>query len=344
MSGTTAAHSPYLPVREDWLRRRREVVLDPELPIVDPHHHLWDRPGWRYLLPELLADIETGHNIVATVFIQCRAMHRAAGPEQFRPVGETEFVNGIAAMSASGGYGLTRICAGIVGHADLRLGARAQEVLEAHVRVGGGRFRGIRHITAWDVDSTVMNPAYAPPPRLMADRTFREGFARLAPLDLSFDAWLYHPQLDELTDLARAFPETRIVLNHVGGPLAIGAYADKREDVFLKWAASIRDLASCPNVCVKLGGIGMRINGYNFHLQPDPPSSQMLADAWKPYIGTCIEAFGAARCMFESNFPVDKGSYGYREYWNACKILARGASETERGDLFGGTATRFYRL
>lgn len=344
MSGTTAAHSPYIPVREDWLRRRREVVLDPELPIVDPHHHLWDRPGWRYLLPELLADIETGHNIVATVFIQCRAMHRAAGPEQLRPVGETEFVNGVAAMSASGSYGPTRICAGIVGHADLRLGAQAQEVLEAHIRAGGGRFRGIRHITAWDVDPTVMNPAYAPPPRLMADRTFREGFARLAPLDLSFDAWLYHPQLDELTDLARAFPDTRIVLNHVGGPLAIGAYAAKREDVFLKWAASIRDLANCPNVCVKLGGIGMRINGYNFHLQPDPPSSQTLADAWKPYIVTCIEAFGAARCMFESNFPVDKGSYGYREYWNACKILAHGASEMERRDLFAGTATRFYRL
>jgi L-fuconolactonase len=344
MSGTTATYSPYLPVREDWLRRRREVVLNPELPIVDPHHHLWDRPGWRYLLPELLADIETGHNVVATVFIQCRAMHRAAGPEQFRPVGETEFINGIAAMSASGGYGPARICAGIVGHADLRLGARAQEVLEAHIRAGGGRFRGIRHITAWDVDPTVMNPAYAPPPRLMADRTFRDGFARLAPLDLSFDAWLYHPQLDELTDLARAFPDTRIVLNHLGGPLAIGAYADRREDVFVKWAASIRDLANCPNVCVKLGGIGMRINGYNFHLQPDPPSSQMLADAWKPYIETCIEAFGAARCMFESNFPVDKGSYGYREYWNACKTLAHGASEMERRDLFAGTATRFYRL
>jgi predicted TIM-barrel fold metal-dependent hydrolase len=344
MSGTTATHSPYLPVREEWLRRRREIVLEPELPIVDPHHHLWDRPGWRYLLDDLLADIDSGHNIVATVFIQCRARPRAAGPEELRPVGETEFVNGVAAMSASGIYGPTRICAGIVGHADLRLGARAEEVLQAHLRAGGGRFRGIRHITAWDADPSLLNPAYAPPPGLMADRTFREGFARLAPLNLSFDAWLYHPQIDELTDLARAFPDTRIVLNHVGGPLAIGTYAGRREELFPVWASSIRGLARCPNVCVKLGGIGMRINGYDFHLQADPPSSQMLAEAWKPYIETCIEAFGAARCMFESNFPVDKGSYGYREYWNACKILSRGASAGERADLFAGTAMRFYRL
>ena len=259
MSGTTAAPSPYLPVRDDWLRRGREVVLEPELPIVDPHHHLWERPGWRYLLDDLLADIDTGHNIVATVFIQCRSMHRAAGPEEFRPVGETEFVNGVAAMSASGGYGPTRICAGIVGHVDLRLGARAEEVLAAHVQAGGGRFRGIRHITAWDADPTVLNPAYSPPPGLLGDAIFRQGFAKLAPLNLSFDAWLYHPQIDELADLARAFPDTRIVLNHVGGPLTIGSYAGKRAEVMPKWAASIRTLATCPNVCVKLGGIGMRI-------------------------------------------------------------------------------------
>jgi len=306
MSGTTAAPSPYLHVREDWLRRRREVVLEPELPIVDPHHHLWDRPGWRYLLDDLLADIDTGHNIVATVFIQCRSMHRSGGREELRPVGETEFVNGVAAMSASGLYGPTRICAGIVGHVDLRLGARAEAVLAAHVQAGGGRFRGIRHITAWDADPTVLNPAYSPPPGLLADATFRQGFAKLAPLGLSFDAWLYHPQIDELADLARAFPDTRIVLNHVGGPLAIGSYEGKREEVFPNWAASIRGLARCPNVCVKLGGIGMRINGYDFHEQVDPPSSEALAAAWKPYIETCIAAFGASRCMFESKRKINK--------------------------------------
>src|SRR5271165_1948039 len=215
MSTTTRpTHNPYLMPRQDWLDRRREEILDPALPIVDPHHHLWERPDWVYMLDDLLADTNGGHNIVATVFVQCRSMHRASGPEAFRPVGETEFVNGVAAMSASGGYGPTKICAGIVGHVDLRNGARAEEVLAAHIQAGGGRFRGIRHITAWDADPTVLNPAYSPPPGLLGDATFRQGFAKLAPMDLSFDAWLYHPQIDELADLARAFPETRIVLNH----------------------------------------------------------------------------------------------------------------------------------
>ena len=345
MSTTTQpASSTYLPVRDDWLARRTEAILEPDLPIVDPHHHLWERPDWRYMLDDLLADTDSGHNIVATVFVQCRSMHRAGGPKAMRPVGETEFVNGVAAMSAAGGYGKTKICAGIVGHADLRLGSRVQAVLEAHFRAGGGRFRGIRHITAWDADPTLMNPAYAPPPGLMADATFRQGFSRLAPLNLSFDAWLYHPQIDEVTALAQAFPDTRICLNHVGGPLAIGVYGGKRDEVFAKWSASIRALAKCPNVVVKLGGMAMRINGFDFHEKADPPSSEALAAAWKPYVETCVEAFGASRGMFESNFPVDKGSYAYAPYWNACKILSRGASAAEKSDLFSGTAARFYRL
>jgi predicted TIM-barrel fold metal-dependent hydrolase len=187
-----------------------------------------------------------------------------------------------------------------------------------------------------------MNPAYAPPPRLMYDPVFRQGFACLAPLNLSFDAWLYHPQIPDVTALAQAFPGTPICLNHVGGPLAIGAY--KRDDVFPEWAASIKALAACPNVVVKLGGMAMRINGYDFHEHADPPGSAALAAAWKPYVETCIEAFGPSRCMFESNFPVDKGSYSYQAYWNACKILAAGASADEKADLFSGTAARFYRL
>jgi predicted TIM-barrel fold metal-dependent hydrolase len=271
-------------------------------------------------------------------------MHRASGPEEMKPVGETEFVNGVAAMSASGNYGKTKVCAGIVGHADLRLGERVRPVLEAHIRAGGGRFRGIRHITAWDADPTLMNPAYAPPPGLMADATFRQGFACLAPLNLTFDAWLYHPQIDELTALAQAFPETRICLNHVGGPLGIGSYAGKRVEVFRTWSASVRALAQCPNVFVKLGGMAMRINGFDFHEKADPPSSETLAAAWKPYVETCITAFGAWRCMFESNFPVDKGSYAYAPFWNACKILARGAGAGEKTDLFSASAAQFYRL
>lgn len=345
MSSTTpAAHTSYLPVREDWLGRWNEEILEPDLPIVDPHHHLWDRPEWRYLLDELLADINTGHNVIATVFVQCRSMHRADGPAAMKPVGETEFVNGIAAMTASGGYGPCKVAAGIVGHADLTLGAAVEEVLQAHIAAGGGRFRGIRHIVTWDADTSLLNPAYTPPKDLMQSTAFREGFARLAPLDLSFEAWLFHPQIVEVAELASAFPDTKIVLNHVGGPIGIGGYAGKRDEVFGVWEKGIRALAERPNAYVKLGGIGMRVNGFGFEQAPEPPSSQKLADTWKPWIETCIEAFGAERCMFESNFPVDKGSYGYAAYWNACKRLASGASETEKTDLFSGTATRFYRL
>jgi L-fuconolactonase len=342
---STPSPSPtYLPVRQDWLDQWNEPILEPGLPIIDPHHHLWDRPGWRYLLDELLADTGTGHNIIATVFVQARAMVRATGPEELRPVGETEFVNGVAAMSASGIYGKTKVYAGIVGHADLTLGTRVEPVLAAHIRAGGDRFRGIRHITAWDGDDSIRNPAYSPPPGLLADKAFRDGFAVLCRLGLSFDAWLYHPQINELTDLARAFPDARIVLNHVGGPIGIGLYAAKRKEVFAAWTASIKALAACPNVCVKVGGLGMRMGGFGFHEKAEPPSSGTLAAAWRPYVETCIEAFGPSRCMFESNFPVDKGSYSYPVFWNACKLLAKAASHGEKADLFAGTAARFYRL
>ena len=220
-----AAHAAnYFSVRQDWLDRRKEDILEPGLPIIDPHHHLWDRGGWRYLLDELLADTNSGHNILGTVFVQARAMNRAGGPEEMKPVGETEFVNGIAAMTASGIYGKMHACAGIVSHADLMLGARVEKVLEAHEGAGGGRFRGIRHIVAYDPDPQVRNPAFSSPPGVMADKKFREGFATLTGMGYSFDAWLYHPQIDELSDLASAFPDAQIVLNHCGGPVGINAY------------------------------------------------------------------------------------------------------------------------
>ncbi|MBO0705781.1 MAG: amidohydrolase family protein [Candidatus Dormibacteraeota bacterium] len=342
----TPATTPqgHFPVRDDWLRRWEEDILEPELPIVDPHHHLWDRADSRYLLDELLADTGSGHDIVATVFLQCRAMHRTDGPEELRPVGETEFVNGVAAMSASGGYGGTKVCAGIVGHADLRLGAAVRPVLEAHLRAGGGRFRGIRHISAYEAELSSTQPSNASAPGLLGDPGFRAGIGTLTALGLSFDAWLYHPQIDELTDLARAHPATQIVLNHVGGPLGIGRYGGRRDEVFESWSRSIRSLAECPNVHVKLGGLGMRINGMGFEQGPEPPSSETLATAFRPYFETCLEAFGADRCMFESNFPVDKGAYPYAAYWNACKRLTGNASPAEKAALFRGTASRFYRL
>lgn len=335
----------YLPVREDWLAGWHEDPIDPDLPIVDAHHHLWDRPGWRYLFEEYLADIAgCGHDIRATVFMQAQAMYRAGGPDALRVVGETEFANGVGAMAASGRYGPTRVCAGLVGHADLRLGDRVAEVLEAHLRAGGDRFRGIRHLTAWDADSSLMNPLSAGPPGLLGAADFRAGFARLAPLGLSFDAWVFHPQIGEVTDLADAFPDTVIVLDHCGGVVGIGPYESRRTDILATWSRTVRDLARRPNVHVKLGGLGMRINGFGFERGASPPSSEQLATAWRPYIETCIEAFGPTRCMFESNFPVDKGSYTYGACWNAFKRLTSHASADDRAALFGGTAAEVYRL
>ena len=330
--------------REDWLALRQEKTIDPERPIVDAHHHLWDRGGQRYMIEEITQDIASGHNIAATVYVDCRSMYRAGGAEALRPVGEVEFANGVAAMSASGGYGRAALCAGIVGHANLLLGDAARAVLEAEIAAGNGRFRGIRHASAWDADSSIGGTYSTRPKGLLLDTTFREGFACLAPLDLSFDAWLFHPQIGELTDLARAFPDTRIVLDHCGGPIGVGGYANRRQEIFPVWRASIQEIAKCRNVVVKLGGLAMRLLGYDFHERPIPPSSEDAAAAWRPYIESCIEAFGPERCMFESNFPPDKGQCSYQVIFNAFKRIAAPYSETEKTALFQKTAMDFYRL
>src|SRR5438128_6774811 len=344
-SDPATAPTPHLPVRPEWLDRRCEEIIEPDLPIVDPHHHLVDRPETgRYLLPELLADLGSGHNITATVYLEWLSMYRAAGPAELRPVGEVEFANGVAAMSASGTYGKPRVCAGIVGYADLTLGAAVEEVLEAMIMAGGGRFRGIRFITASHPDQAAWGSAVIRPEGLLMDRRVREGFARLAPLGLSFDAWMYHTQLSELVDLARAFPETQIVLDHVGGAIGLGPYAGKRDEVFVEWTARIREPAACPNVHIKPGGLGMRMFGFTHHTGELPPSSEELAAAWRPYIETCITAFGPQRAMFESNFPVDKGGCSYAALWNAFKRIAAGYSAAEKAALFAGTARNFYKL
>jgi L-fuconolactonase len=341
-----------------------EAILEPDLPIVDPHHHLWDWPGallagrpvpehgfdtvlrraMRYLLPEFLADLNTGHNIRATVFVQCTAMYRADGPEAFKPVGETEFVNGVAAMCASGTYGPIRACAGIVGHVDLTAGAVVSEVLEAHLRTAADRFRGIRHAASYDADSNVLGPLVRVGAGLFTQKTFREGYAQLGRYGLSFDAWLLEPQLPELIDLVRAFPHIPVVLDHVGTPLGVASYQGKREVRFPAWRGSIRKLAALPNVSVKLGGLAMAFCNFPSFLKSPAASSTQLAAEWRPYIETCIEAFGANRCMFESNFPVDMGSCTYPVLWNAFKLLSKQYSADERTALFSGTAQRFYRL
>lgn len=331
-----------------WLNLVQEDTLEPDLPICDPHHHLWDqRPDRvepRYLIDEILADLNSGHHVVSTVFIQCGAMHRADGSEAMRPVGETEFVNGIAAMSASGIYGSTRICAGIVGTADLTLGDEVAPVLEAHVQAGGGRFRGIRQSAAWDAAGTAIVNRAMPPPHLYLDAKFRTGFAHLAPHQMSFEGWCYHPQIPELTQLARAFPETTIILDHFGGPLGVGPYAGKRADILPQWKKDITDLAVCENVVAKLGGINMDVNGFGWHERERPPTSQELMEATRPYYEHTIEQFGVDRCMFESNFPVDKLTCSYNVLWNSFKRLTATYSSDEKAKLYHDTAARVYRL
>ncbi len=343
-----------------------EQILEPDLPIVDPHHHLWDRPteilrnlppsdhGFmdiirdipRYLLDELLADVKSGHNVRATVYMECGAMYRADGPEALRCVGETEFVNGIAAMTASGLYGPVRACAGIVGHVDFRLGADVvEDALRAHIGAAHGRFRGIRQSASWDTDPIVLGPLHGRVPEgLYRDPKFREGFAQLAKLGLTFDAWLLEPQLPDLIDLARAFPDTTIVLDHVGTPLGVGRYTGQREARFAEWKTNIQALAKCQNVVVKLGGLPMPFAGWRKRMAEPLPSSEQLAREWKPYIETCVEAFGPARGMFESNFPVDRFGSDYVSLWNAFKRLAANYSADEKTALFSGTAARVYRI
>jgi L-fuconolactonase len=330
-------------VDDEWLALRSEEALDPLRPIVDPHQHLWDGHH-AYLVPQLREDLACGHAIRGTVYVECSYMYRADGDPRFASVGEVEWANGVAASFASGAYGPARACAGIVGRVDLTLGASARQVLEACATRAPDRFRGIRHMAAWDASPEV-NVLRRPPPKdLLLDASFREGFAALAPLGLSFDAWAYHPQLPQLIDLVDAFPDTRVIVDHCGGLALKGPYATNRDESFRAWRASMLELARRPNVFVKVGGLSMRIFGFPFIDRDLPPRSEELAQAWTPIAQTCIEAFGPERSMFESNFPPDKCGVSARVLWNAFKRLAAGYSEDEKAALFAGTAVRAYRL
>ena len=347
MSPAPPAFTPsrQIAVRPDWLAQVREEALERSRPIVDPHHHLWDRAGERYLLDDLLGDIaSSGHDVRATVFIQCGAMYRATGAEEERSLGETEFVNGIAAASASGTYGPARACAGIVGFVDLTLGDRVAPLLEAHLATARTRFRGVRNRTAWHPSPEVRSNLLGPPPGPLEDPRFIEGTRRVAEHGLVLDIWAYQTQLARVAEITRAVPSLTVVVNHCGGPLGVGPYAKHREDGFAEWRRDVLALARLPNTIMKLGGLAMEVGGHDFHLPDLPPTSAVLEAAWRPVVHTLIEAFGAGRCMFESNFPVDKGMCGYGALWNAFKRLSAGASEAERAALFAGTATRIYRL
>lgn len=326
----------------EWLAKLSEDVLDPDLPIIDAHHHFWNHADDVYLLDDYLADLKSGHNVVATVYVQGFWAYRDSGPEELRPVGEVEYAVS-AAAKAKQLNARANVCAGIIGFAELTLGARVEPVLAALVAAGQGRLRGIRNITARNphfLASITTPSAFG----VMASPEFRAGFALLEKYNLSFDVWLYHPQISELADLARAFPNTPIILDHVGGPLGVGPYRGKREQVFAEWRSSLKELAACPNVYVKLGGFGVSLMGFDLHENVLPPSSGELANTWGRYVLATIETFGAKRCMFEGNFPVDKNAYSYPVVWNAFKRIVANVTPEEKRFLFHDTAAHVYRL
>jgi predicted TIM-barrel fold metal-dependent hydrolase len=328
---------------DEWLAQVREEIIEPEQEICDAHHHLWDFPGSQYMLSDLAADIGDGHRVVSTVFMECTSMYRASGPKEMAPVGETEFVQGVAAMSASGNYGPAQVAAGIVSFADLGLGVAVREVLEAHQTASPNRFRGIRHATSWHSHPDIRVAHTKPTQGLSHTERFREGFGVLADMDLSFDAWCYFEQIPEIVSLARAFPNTVIVVDHFAGPLGIGPYTNL-DEVFQTWRELVAPFEALDNVHFKLGGINMKVNGYNWHKRALPPSSDELVEANGHYYKHCIEHFGASRCMFESNFPVDKVSCSYHVLFNAFKKIAADCSAEERQQLFHDTAAKVYRL
>ncbi|MEE4539671.1 MAG: amidohydrolase family protein [Erythrobacter sp.] len=339
-----------------------EAILEPDLPIVDPHHHLWDLrkllpmfpeprhrfietlvPAAHYTFDHFHADVASAHKIVASVFVECGAFYNPRYTDALRPVGEVEYANGVAAQSASGAYGEVALCAGIVGHADLTLGSHAGEVLDA-LSAASPRFRGIRHQGAWDADPEVLGPPFHAPEGLYRDDTFLQGFAELGKRGLSFDAWVLEPQIGDVTDLAHAFPDTPICLDHCGTPLGSASYEGRLGERFDTWAASIRELARCDNVVVKLGGLGMPTCAMPAQGPAAGCGSEELVRLWKPYIETCIDAFGPTRAMFESNYPVDRWGASYPVLWNTFKRIAAAASTDDKAALFAGTAARFYRI
>ena len=323
-----------------WINQVQEEALEPELPICDAHHHLWldaGHTGWPYLLSDLHRDTSAGHNIKQTVFLECHAEYRQQGPEHLRSVGEVEFVAAQAEQST--GSGQAEIAA-IMGNADVSLGDKVEEVLLAHEEAGRGRFRGVRYITAQDDhpplamgSSTAMdNPGYL------------AGVRKVGAMGYTYDAMVYYPQLPELVEVARACPDTPIVINHLGCILGTGPYKDRREEILDFWRAAMAELAGCPNTYLKLGGIGMPMMGFRWDKQEAPPNSEALAAPWREPIQYVIDQFGANRCMFESNFPVDKRGAGYVVLWNAYKRIASDYSADEKRDLFHDTAARAYRI
>ncbi len=332
-----AASSPP-PGTQEWLDSVIESVIDPDAPIIDPHHHLWPSGGsLPYGLDELLADLGSGHNVVDTVFVECGAAYRPVGDPLFAPVGETVFVTAEAERSPR------QVMGGIVAHADLT-DTRLDDVLDAHVEASNGRLRGIRHTGSHAIHPEALMIPGGAPAGLYADPAFRAGVAKLGERRLTYDTWHYHYQNRDYLELARAVPSTSMVLDHFGTPLGVGPYESQREEIFEKWTGDIAAIATCPNVVAKIGGLAMPDNGFGWHTAERPPTSDEFVAAQQRYYLHTIEQFGPQRCMFESNFPVDRFSLSYRVVWNAFKMMVAEFSADERDAMLRGTAARTYRL
>ncbi len=327
------------PGSQQWLDSVGEDVVDPDAPIIDPHHHLWPAgEGMHYALADLEADLASGHNVIDTVFVECGAAYRRGSGDPAAPVGETEFVTAEAERSSR------QVMGGIVAHADLTDAEHLDAVLDAHEAAAHGRLRGIRHAGSHALHPEVLTIPGRAPVGLYADPAFRAGVARLGERGLTYDTWHYHYQNQEFAALARSVPGTTIVLDHFGTPLGVGPYASQREQIFGQWTTDIADIATCDNVVAKIGGLAMPDNGFGWHTAERPPTSDEFVEAQRRYYLHAIEQFGPGRCMFESNFPVDRRSLSYRVVWNGFKKMIADFSPDERDAMLRGTAARIYRL
>lgn len=327
-----------------WLDQVIEPIFDETRAIIDPHHHLWERPGMSpYMLEDLWGDTSSGHNVVKTLFMECGSDYFSDGPEHLKPVGETVFVEKVAAASRKGASAGHPEIAGIVGHADLR-GDKLDDVLDAHVDAAKGLFRGIRHALACAPEGEPLMIPGGAPKGLSEDENFRRGVKRLGARDMTYDTWHYHFQNREFAALARACPDTQMIIDHFGTPIGVGSFADKRDEVFADWQSSIAEVAACDNVAAKVGGLAMPDNGFGWMGRDLPPTSDEFVEAQGRYYTHIIECFGPDRVMFESNFPVDKFSLSYQVYWNGVKKIVKGFSEDEKNAMCAGTAARIYKV
>ncbi|WP_300586228.1 amidohydrolase family protein [Marivita sp.] len=329
--------SPHYKVREDWLALSQEEILMPGQPIFDAHHHMWDRPEGRYRSEELMADVGAGHDVRASLYVQCRTGYRLDGPYELRPVGEVETV-----LNWTRGY--EHFPVGMVAMADLQLGDRVRPVLEALIHTGEGRVKGIRNTTAWHADPAVRSNPTPPPDGLLRTDAFRDGARAVAAQGLSLDIWAYQTQLDEIRALAEGVPDLTVIVNHCGGPLGVGPHDRNAPENFHAWRDALAAVAAFPNTRIKIGGFGLGVFGWRYADAPMPPLSVALANDWRPWVDTCLDLFGPDRAMFESNFPVDKGQVSYRILWNAFKRLAAQLNETEQDALFWRSAARTYGI